>query len=285
MRGDLAFIDKCMLESNGQGEGEEKEDLSQPQRRPLDHERTQGIVNNLRGFEGELLAAHTAPGVVGLNKKFWDASRTISVEVDVVAQEGVCWIEVKSHEIFGLQSIHWAGSSSGVKGLSRQVEELLAASRSEHNQRRWSPPRVVIFFPSGADPGVRARLEESGVHVASGPGRYRVVLSHHVTSSFFALVSVLVLLFVLSWDDVRGDSSRLSHSPILTLVLPDSLLSLPPPPGLPAVTNLDVTTLCALCSEVGGCLKCEVMFAERRPCDDSEHPVWSPPHVDQYVYC
>lgn len=156
------------LELNGP-EGEEEAPSGRV--RQLDRDRIQGIVNNLRGFEGELLAAHMAPGVVGLNKRFWDNTRTISVEVDVVAQEGSSWIEVKNHEVFGLESVHWMGTSSGVKGLGRQVEELLIASRCERNLRRWMPPRIVIFFPAGADPGVAARLEESGVFVASGPGK------------------------------------------------------------------------------------------------------------------
>ncbi|GIL53321.1 hypothetical protein Vafri_8950, partial [Volvox africanus] len=36
----------------------------------LTSERVQGIVNNLRGFQGELLAAQTAPGVVGVLRRF-----------------------------------------------------------------------------------------------------------------------------------------------------------------------------------------------------------------------
>jgi hypothetical protein len=95
---------------------------------------SQGLANNLRGFEGELAALHEAPGVVAVNKTFKapllsaalqnnedSASSSTStsssssgsssssdsdtasppppgelqVEVDVVADSGLTWIEVK----------------------------------------------------------------------------------------------------------------------------------------------------------------------------------------------
>ena len=39
-----------------------------------------------------------------------------SVEVDVVAQNGHTWIEVKSHQPFGTDSDHWFGSQGHTKG-------------------------------------------------------------------------------------------------------------------------------------------------------------------------
>ena len=92
-----------------------------PSSSPAEYARIQGIVNNLRGFEGELMAARLAPGVISLAKRFpardvapltgketlrntgaissppADAaapSHPTSVEVDVVAQGGSSWIEV-----------------------------------------------------------------------------------------------------------------------------------------------------------------------------------------------
>ena len=56
------------------------------------------------------------------------------------------------------------------QGLQRQAEELLAAARCECNLRRWQPPLVVIFFPSGVDQEVQARLGSMGIYVAAGPG-------------------------------------------------------------------------------------------------------------------
>ncbi|GLC33618.1 hypothetical protein PLESTM_000092400 [Pleodorina starrii] len=127
------------------------------------------------------------------------AAANVSVEVDVVAQEGHCWIEVKNQELFGLESVHWTGAARHVKGLRRQVEELLAVAAAPQHHRRWRPPRVVLFFPSGVHPDVQQQLEARGAHVAVGP---------------------------------------------------DSLRHLPPPPPVPTSTNLDVTTMCGLVSEV-----------------------------------
>ncbi len=46
-----------------------------------------------------------------------DAAGAASCEVDVVAQDGHAWIEVKSHRSFGTQSQHWLGSSGHTKGV------------------------------------------------------------------------------------------------------------------------------------------------------------------------
>lgn len=62
---------------------------------------TQGIVNNLRGYHGELLAARLAPDVVALSRCFRyaaPAGQHGSVEVDVVAQGGSVWIEAKDQQ-------------------------------------------------------------------------------------------------------------------------------------------------------------------------------------------
>eukprot|EP00198_Chlamydomonas_reinhardtii_P012372 XP_001701709.1 predicted protein [Chlamydomonas reinhardtii] len=121
-----------------------------PPRLVLTPERVQGIINNLRGFQGELLAAQLAPGVV-----------------DVVAQGGHVWVEVKNQEAFGLESVHWTGAGKGAgKGLRRQVEELVAVAAAPQHWRRWRPPAVVLFFPdpSLAHPAVVRELRALGAH-------------------------------------------------------------------------------------------------------------------------
>jgi hypothetical protein len=41
---------------------------------------------------------------------------TASCEVDVIAQQGHAWVEVKSHGPFGVHSTHWLGSAGHNKG-------------------------------------------------------------------------------------------------------------------------------------------------------------------------
>ncbi|PNH09675.1 hypothetical protein TSOC_003653 [Tetrabaena socialis] len=96
------------------------------------------------------------------------AGVAVGVEVDVVAQGGHCWIEVKNQEVFGLESVHWTGTPR-VKGLKRQAEELLAVAAAPQHQRRWRAPSVVLFFPGGVHPAVRQELTAMGVHVALSP--------------------------------------------------------------------------------------------------------------------
>lgn len=43
----------------------------------------------------------------------------LTVEVDVVAQHGHAWIEVKSHQPFGVDSDHWFGNQGHTKGANR----------------------------------------------------------------------------------------------------------------------------------------------------------------------
>ncbi|KAG2494085.1 hypothetical protein HYH03_007725 [Edaphochlamys debaryana] len=123
----------------------------------------------------------------------------VCVEVDVVAQGGHCWVEVKNQERFGTESVHWTGAARHVKGLRRQAQELVAVAAAPQHQRRWRAPAVVLFFPQpgGAGADVEAELRAMGVHVAVGP---------------------------------------------------DALSRLPPPPPPPAATCLDVTAMCGLVS-------------------------------------
>ena len=51
------------------------------------------------------------PDIVSLGSN----RRGLGVEIDVVAQGGAWWVEVKSHERFGINSTHWAGRKGHVK--------------------------------------------------------------------------------------------------------------------------------------------------------------------------
>jgi hypothetical protein len=64
------------------------------------------------------------------------------------------------------------------QGLQQQVQELLLVAQCERHWRRWAAPRVVLFFPSGTDAGVKQKLESMGVHVAEGSGEKQANLFH-----------------------------------------------------------------------------------------------------------
>lgn len=77
---------------------------------------------------------------------------------------------VSPQELFGLDSVHWQGSSH-TKGLAQQVAALQAVAAAPVNSRRWRCPAVVVFFPSGVSAEVAAALRAMGVAVADGPGK------------------------------------------------------------------------------------------------------------------
>lgn len=122
------------------------------------------------------------------------------MEVDVVAQQGLAWIEVKAHEPFDLDSSHWLGNPGHFKGLLQQAQQQLEVAKAACNVVRWQSPSVIFHLPLGVHPAVKAELSAMGVLV-SGPGRFDVSI-------------------------------------------------LPAMPAAPDTVNMDVTTLCALVSEV-----------------------------------
>jgi hypothetical protein len=229
------------------------------------------------------------------------AAEPLLVEVDVVAHEGLTWIEVKNqvreaahncsvhpllcnmpwllnaaacctrcaetahksspaiscHEItkhacclimycvskqewFGLDSVHWMGSSHA-KGLAQQVQALQAVAAAPVNSRRWRCPEVVVYFPSEVSREVAGALRDMGVVVADGPGgcmyaswwcvQYRAACQRD-QSLILLGQAVPITVFTAAVDATAGSIAAL------------------PVPQPPSVTNLDATSLCALVSEV-----------------------------------
>lgn len=168
------------------------------------HQHVQGLWNNFRGLRAEVQVAEDAPNVVAVCKRFsahpqdggqpvaasapeaeavgkaegeWQVegeaeagaeAEVEGVEVDVVAQGGHCWIEVKCHEQFSRASSHWHGRDSHGKGLQQQVRQQLAVASAPCNALRWRAPALVLHFPLGVDEGVRQQLHSMGVHVTAG---------------------------------------------------------------------------------------------------------------------
>jgi hypothetical protein len=81
---------------------------------------------------------------------------------------------VLRQEWFGLDSVHWLGSSHA-KGLAQQVQALQAVAAAPVNSRRWRCPEVVVYFPSGVSREVAGALRDMGVVVADGPGAAKCV--------------------------------------------------------------------------------------------------------------
>lgn len=204
----------------------------------------------------------------------------VLVEVDVVAAGGSAWIEVKNQERFGLESVHWCGAAGRGKGLQQQVADLLYVASYPANHRSWQPPQVVIYFPSGVADDVAAQIRHMGAHVAVGPGDQATtmhtagqrpqwhngrhnctmqncnLLLQHVCLAWYCealrkLVENLLLTCMcnLSLCLFPCLSPHAASGAPACLLFTGSLPGLRPPPP-PAVTNLDVTTLCALVSEV-----------------------------------
>ncbi|GMH40966.1 hypothetical protein BSKO_08870 [Bryopsis sp. KO-2023] len=174
----------------------------------------QGFQNNLAGFRAELQVALSVPGVIAVCKKFQvleqegkelpeisAMSKPSKIEVDVVAQDGHTWIEVKSYKGITLESGHWQGIPGHIKGLEQQIQDYLYVASCPNNHQRWRAPSVVIYFLEDIDEGVKDAITEMGAYVQVGPD-------------------------------------------------PPTLEGVPEPPEPPTIANLDVTSMCALVSEV-----------------------------------
>ncbi|KAK9803588.1 hypothetical protein WJX72_002633 [[Myrmecia] bisecta] len=122
-------------------------------------------------MQAELAVVLAATDVIAVSKKFImlpenvgdkASQRNVSVEVDVVAQGGHAWLEVKAYPPFGLESLHFAG-------MQQQAALQVQVARAACNARRWRPPSVVYHFVEGVDTQVKAELQALGI-IVSGPG-------------------------------------------------------------------------------------------------------------------
>ncbi|KAK9834617.1 hypothetical protein WJX74_005807 [Apatococcus lobatus] len=137
-------------------------------------EKLQGARNNLHGLRAELTIAQQAPGVIAVNKKLskqvhsGPGKAEAAAEVDVIAQGGSIWIEVKCHENVNVRSASWTGGGTR-KGIQQQAEQLMAVAQAPCNHVLWQPPSVLFHFMSHLDQGIAAELRAMGATV-TGPG-------------------------------------------------------------------------------------------------------------------
>ena len=152
--------------------------------------------------------------------------------------------------------------------LKQQAAEQLAVAGAACNQLRWTPPAVVFHFAGGASAEVAAELRAMGITVtgqhdlpALDPATASCHLEHDVqaaswrlmwqqcpVSSCTAVCGQAGLALGACWTThTRRTWGRLQWSAGPGPITPEQL---PPPPPPPAAANADVTTLCALVSEV-----------------------------------
>lgn len=144
------------------------------------------------------------------------APAVLQVEVDVVADDGLTWIEVKNQELFGVASAHFVGGSHG-KGLAEQVGHMLAIAAQPEHKRRGRSPQVVVYFPSGVDGEVAAALTALGAKVANGVGSLAPlcgVVGNNVTN--LDVTTLCALVSEVSWRDphceaLQAWATRTSH--------------------------------------------------------------------------
>lgn len=122
----------------------------------------QNVRANIEGIEAQFLAAQSETGVIGVGKQKEGGGRT--ADVDVVADNGARWVEVKNTEPFGLESNDWTGNARK-QGLNAQADKLLQVARDPQNAVNGKPPEVVIRFTKGVSPEVAAALRAKGIHV------------------------------------------------------------------------------------------------------------------------
>jgi len=121
--------------------------------------RAEQCLGNLHGLDAHLTVAEWALGLRSVESKFVGADGT-QVTVDVVACDGLWWIEIKATTLFGLESSAWAS-------LRDQASRLLRVA-AQHRVGAHSP-RVLVVFTAGCTVEVATALSRLGcavVHAA-----------------------------------------------------------------------------------------------------------------------
>ena len=134
-------------------------------------ERVQGARNNIEAIRAEWRAAQETTGVEAVSRDVPytnEAGTRTHVDVDVVAENGRTWIEVKNKAPFGLRHPEAGPRHSGTLhvdwiDLANQVRRLQRAARQ--NPVDGQPPRIRVRFPRGVSFGVRTMLRIMGVEV------------------------------------------------------------------------------------------------------------------------
>ena len=124
----------------------------------------QGCENNLRGLSLELECAEWAPGVTAVRKRFATRPPSLGakfgdeevVEVDVVAQEGLLWIECK------------AESKTLSSNIVPQALSMKRVSKASCNRRCFGKAPKIVVYATGTLGDIEAGfLSDAGISVLS----------------------------------------------------------------------------------------------------------------------
>lgn len=118
--------------------------------------RRQGASNNLSGFAAELQVWKWAPSPVALQRYVQTSDATQGAIVDVVAADGLWWLEVKAAAPFGTNSGSWVALRTQVLRLKACAACHLVGCRR---------PVVLVCFTLGCSDEVAQVLRALGVAV------------------------------------------------------------------------------------------------------------------------
>lgn len=155
----------------------------------------QGVDNNFRGLQLEFQCAASAPGVVAVRKRFATRPPSVGakltdaevVEVDVVAQDGLLWIECKAEK--GIVSPNVVPQALGLQKMAKAT----------CNRRHFgTAPKVAVYLTGTLVEAEDELLREAGIQVikAGSEGFTHLppvppppVLANLDITALFALVS------------------------------------------------------------------------------------------------
>jgi Family of unknown function (DUF5614) len=116
---------------------------------------TQGERNNLNGLAAAIEVAERSEGVVAVERNL-PTSDGGSISIDVIADGGRAWIEVKAVNSFGL------GSSTWIE-MEKQAKRMVGLAT--HYRVGGQPVSVVWEFSRGVSAAVAGELQAMGIRV------------------------------------------------------------------------------------------------------------------------
>lgn len=125
-----------------------------------------GVRANIDGLQAEFRGMFGQTGVIATGRKVpARPGEKPTFDVDIMADNGRTWIDVKRVEPFGVESSTWkgkpgTGGGMAKKGLRAMAEDLCEAAKN--NPLDGQAPKVVYDFPLGVSEAVAKALKAIG---------------------------------------------------------------------------------------------------------------------------